>query len=377
MRHCILVLSTLLAALLTAAEDPLFRIREGRQFGFINRSGVVVIAPQFSSVEEFHDGLARVYLGSQAGFIDRTGKLVIPAKYSTATSFDQGRAIVSAEGKYSIIDKQGKTVADIPHRVMAEFHDGLVVVQRARSTGPDGKQIPSAYGYVDRDGKMVIEPKFMPAGPFPDDGNGLAVGGLERNWVYFDKTGKIILRLPMEGHDRAPGFHEGLLLWKEGFYWGYKNASGEWALQPKYDEATDFNKGKAFVGLEGKRIAIDRTGTEIKKRKDFEQTGQFSDGLAMVNDQMRSGYTKTNGELAFPMRAYDEAFDFSCGRARIKLDGKFGFLDATGKLAIANQYDSATDFKDCLASVFTRAGFAYIDVNGKVVWQEKKGAGLQ
>lgn len=135
------------------AADVLFPIREGRQFGFINRGGSVMIPPQYDSVNDFREGLARVYLGSQAGYIDTRGKLVIPAKWSTAGDFEQGRALVSSEGKYSIIDKQGKVVAEIPYRVLGEFHGGLAVVQRARATGADGKAIPSAYGYIDRSGK--------------------------------------------------------------------------------------------------------------------------------------------------------------------------------------------------------------------------------
>jgi hypothetical protein len=372
-------LSALALILATSAAgqpvDQLFPIREGRQFGFINRSGTVVIPPQYDAVNEFHEGLARVYLGSQAGYIDTKGKLVIPAKWSTAGDFEQGRALVSNEGKYSIIDKQGKVVAEIPHRVLGEFHGGLAVIQRARTTGADGKAIPSAYGYIDRSGKIIIEPQFMPAGAFPDDGDGLAVGGLERHWVYFDRKGKIVMRVSMEGKDRADGFHDGLVRMKEGFFWGYKNAAGEWAIAPKFDEAGDFENGRARVELEGKWTLIDKTGQKIQLPPGPRQIRPYSDGLALAAERDRNGYLDAKGELAFPLRKYEAAYDFVNGRARFKLDGKFGYLDKKGNLAIPNQFASATDFKNGLAYVMAEEGWAYIDTEGKVVWKEAKRGG--
>src|SRR6187399_347032 len=83
--------------------------------------------------------------GRQSGFIDRSGKVVIPAVFSTATSFEEGRALVSRDGKYSVIDTQGKTIAEIPYRVLGDYSSGLAVVQRARAG-----TTPSAYGYIDR-----------------------------------------------------------------------------------------------------------------------------------------------------------------------------------------------------------------------------------
>lgn len=359
------------AAVAQAAEaDPLFRIREGRKVGFINRAGKVVIPPKFETAEDFSEGLARIYVGSEAGFIDRTGKFVIPPIYATATNFENGRSLVSKEGKYSLIDKQGKTIAEIPYRVLGDFHAGLATVQRPRSTGADGKTVASAYGYINREGKMVIEPQFMPAGPFPDDGSGLAVGGLNREWVYFDRTGKIILRVSMEGKDRADGFHDGLLCFKEGFYWGFKNAAGNWAIAAKYDQVSDFKDGLARVELEGKWQWIDTSGKQVEAPK-MERMGKTSEGLTLYRDGDRLGYLKADGTPAFAFRRYEEARDFTCGLARIKVDGRYGFLDTSGNLKISNVYASATDFTNCLSMVLTKEGWAYIDPAGKTVWQQQ------
>lgn len=353
-------------SLTLAAQSDLYPIRAGRQFGFIDKAGKVVIAPKFDRVEEFRENRAVIYTGSNAGYIDPTGKLVIPAVYTTATPFEQGRAIVSKDGKYMVIDAQGRTVNEIAHRVMGDYSAGLVVVQRARNGST-----PSAYGYADRDGKMVIEPKFMPAGKFPEDGRGLAVGGLDRNWCYFDRTGKIILRLPMEGHDRAPAFRDGLLRWKEGFHWGFKDASGGWAIAAQFDDARDFENGLASVEKDGKWVQIDTRGSVVPEKKGPRAVHPPSEGLALAEDGDRTGYLRGDGSAAFEFRKYQKAFDYHCGMARIQMDGKFGYLDKAGKLAISNQYASAADFKGCLAMVLSNDGWMYIDTAGKPVWKSE------
>lgn len=353
-------------SLTLAAQPALFPIRNGRQFGFIDRSGKVVVPAKFDKVEEFHDSRAIVYIGSNAGYIDPSGQLVIPAVYSTARDFANGRALVSRDGKYAVIDTAGKTVAEVPYRVLGDYSGGLAVVQRPRSGAT-----PAAYGYIDRDGKMVIEPRFMLAGAFPADGNGLAVGGLDREWCYFDRTGKIVMRLPMEGHDRAPGFHDGLLVWKDGFHWGYRDMAGNWAIEAKFDDARDFENGFAAVEKDGKWIRIDTKGRTVPEKKGPRALHAASDGLTLAEDGDRMGYLLPNGNPAFEFRKYEAAFDYQCGMARIKLDGKFGYMDRSGRLAIPNQFAAATDFKGCLAMVMTTDGWSYIDPAGKAVWKSE------
>lgn len=346
-----------------APAGALFPIRVGGAFGFIDRAGKVVIEPRFARVGDFQDGLCLAWIGAEAGYIDTRGEFVIPPQFTTAGDFHEDRALVSKDGRYRVINRRGETVAEIPYRVMGEFSGGLARVQRPRQGS-----VPSAYGYIDRQGRVAIEPQFMPASDFPPGAADLAVGGLDRDWCYFDRTGKIILRLPMEGHDRAPGFHDGLLRWKETFYWGYRDASGAWAIEPKFDDALDFENGRARVELEGKWITIDTRGRPLEPAPGPQPAGPPSEGLTRAVDGDRTGYLLPGGKPAFPFRKYDAAFDFSGGRARIKLDGRFGYLDRDGRLAIRNEFSSAADFKNGLAAVLTAQGPAYIDTSGKIVW---------
>jgi hypothetical protein len=355
-----------------AADQPyLYPIREGRKLGFINRAGEVVVPPTYDAVGPMSGGRIRVSVGAQSGYIDLTGKLVIPAQYDTANEFQAGRAVVRQGDKYSLIDPAGKHIADIPFRVLGEFHQGLLRVQASGRTDADGKRLPTAYGFVDLEGEFVIPPTYINAGEFPDDEENLNFGALNREWCYFDRTGRVIIRIPFGPNlTGANLFVNGRLLVKDGFTYGYQDAAGKWAIPPKYNDAHAFEDGFAQV-LDGtKWITIDTSGKEVDRSNiHLRRLKPYSEGLALATENGLYGYIDSRGRLAFPLRKYDEAYSFSSGLARIKVDGAYGYLDRTGKLAIPAQYSSASDFDHGLASVMTRDGYGYIDPQAKLVWQ--------
>lgn len=55
------------------------------------------------------------------------------------------------------------------------------------------------------------------------------------------------------------------------------------------------------------------------------------------------------------------------GLAKQEKDGKWGFIDKTGKFVIANKYTMAEDFKEGLAKVLKGNKFGYVDLQGKEV----------
>ena len=100
------------------ANDYLYPIREGRKFGFINRTGAVVVPPIYDAVGDLREGLIRVTAGNLSGYIDLSGKVVIAPKYDSAGEFRDGRAVIRQGDKYALIDLSGKLIADIPYRVL-------------------------------------------------------------------------------------------------------------------------------------------------------------------------------------------------------------------------------------------------------------------
>jgi hypothetical protein len=121
-------------------------VKVGERWGYVNRTGQMVIPPQFEDAETHSLGLAQVKVGERWGYIDRTGQMVIPPQYDEALSF----------------------FADI----------GAV-------------KIGQRWGYINRTGQMVIPPRFERASTFYDNPVPVLLDG---QWVFIGLNGDIVLR---------------------------------------------------------------------------------------------------------------------------------------------------------------------------------------
>jgi len=73
-------------------------------------NGEALATLKFDGVDSFSDGMARVLVAGRYGFIDRSGALVIPARFTWAGSFHGGFAPVrSAEG-WEWVNRSGEAV---------------------------------------------------------------------------------------------------------------------------------------------------------------------------------------------------------------------------------------------------------------------------
>jgi WG containing repeat len=81
------------------------------KFGYIDHAGKMVIAPNWEYASPFVDGLASVSNCYKASFIDMAGRVAIKTRFNVASSFAGPFARVSLDGSiYGYIDKTGKVV---------------------------------------------------------------------------------------------------------------------------------------------------------------------------------------------------------------------------------------------------------------------------
>ncbi len=75
--------------------EGLVAVRIDGQYGYADKTGRIVIAPQFDKVYRFTEGFAGVRTGSRWGFIDKTGEWVIEPKPWHPFGFFEGLAAVA------------------------------------------------------------------------------------------------------------------------------------------------------------------------------------------------------------------------------------------------------------------------------------------
>ena len=102
---------------------------------------------------------------------------------------------------------------------------------------------------------------------------------------------------------------------------------------------------------------------------------QFFDNLAYFKKNGKYGYIDRTGKEIIPPK-YDDAGNFSNnGLASVKLNGKCGYIDKTGKEVIPLKYDDDSfsknyfgdDFRNGVEQVKLNGKYGYIDKNGKEI----------
>lgn len=356
-------------------SDNWFSVTVGGKVGYIDRTGKIVLEPKFDGGSYFSEGLARVSVGRDTiftagfsqGFIDETGKVVIQPQWDVVSYFSEGLAAVGYD------------------QTKQEFKIGNKTYYTSAS------HTWYRWGFINKKGEMVIEPKFSDVSEFRD---GIAVAGMpimsEWKQGYIDNKGEWIIPARF---DDANQFSEGLARVFVGGKYGYIDRSGTIVIPPKYSSALDFSEGLACVKIggdvvkpkgissirKGGRYAfIDKSGREVIKLNNAE-CRSFSEGLARFEKHgvYGEGFIDRTGNVVIAPNGMGGQSDFSEGLKFVIRDkGKLGYIDRKGSVVLDLPYGKMDDFYRGLASVCESydagAKCGYIDSAGKVIWQPTK-----
>ena len=290
---------------------------DGRQ----RHSGIVDTSGKFTELPEtngyhvaFHDGLARFQSPSgqerNYGYMDKTGRIVIPPQFFDSGHFSEGLAWVAVlkEGKwlYGFIDKTGKMVIE-PQFVFQprDFVDGLAKVMGQKNSG-----------FIDQTGSFRIVVDFENADDFFSEGLLAAVIQSEQpRGVFLKRDGQVALEIP---------------------FWQQRTAHQRSLYTIRRKQLAPFSEGLAPV-LSFNRIGfIDKTG-KVVIAPEFRETNGFSEGLAAVkiigsDGQYTWGYIDRTGGFAIEPQ-FKEAQPFAGGLARVSTfsDGQL-LINMKGKV---------------------------------------------
>jgi len=346
-------------------------------WGYGDREDRWIIDPRFRDARPFFEGLAAVELPggngeTRAGYVDRDGTLVIRLEACDLlpnlgpAGFGGGLAPVQLpyskrlqRRPIGFIDAAGRVVLDPGLAAAQPFHEGLAAVM------PDPET--RLWGYMRRDGSLAIEPRFASAGPFHRGRAEVRLDKRDQAEPYPDAPKNA--RLP-DGHggigDIASYAGENRLIDRKG-----ELLEGLWF---RVANGCDFHEGRHRVSLEvqgEKKIGFfDERGKLVIPPR-FDAAEEFSCGRALVRVGGRYGFIDRSGKWIVKPR-FEHAHSFVEGRAWVLEGGKVGFLDQSGRMAIACRFASAEDFSDGLALVNGAPGTlgatwtrAYVDKQGK------------
>ena len=278
------------------------------------------------------------------------------------------------------VDASGK-LALVPE------HAPVGVLHRPFSSGLAAVRVGQKYGYMDRTGKLAIAARFTSADDFSD---GFAMACDQDGCGYLDPAGRGAVGYGFMGSAPVKG---GVACLSLAMAMGRQRVvlrrvdgtviPGEW------EGCGSMSEGLIAVRLGGKWGYVDGRGQPVIVQLGFERAGDFSGGLAPVSlEDGRCGYVDRSGGLAIPAR-FRACHRFSDGLARVDLGGdafdaeRVAFVDRTGKPVVVGPeasppFDSAEDFENGLAAVGAGGAphlagsgtwLGYVDTSGRYVWK--------
>jgi len=131
-------------------------------YGYIDKTGEIVIEPKFYEARPFKEGLAAVKVVDKYGFINNVGEMVIATVFRHVMyDFSEGFACVlqkSDEG-FFFIDKEGNNIFNRFFPTPSTFSEGLAPISIYREYDEEDKILYKAnqWGYIDKTGKVIIE----------------------------------------------------------------------------------------------------------------------------------------------------------------------------------------------------------------------------
>lgn len=355
----------------------------GEEWGYIDTKGVLNIGANYSRARDFSEGLAAVRMKKSWGYADRTGKIVIPTKFAACGDFKNGIAVVYVRKGSEDFPKLPKTDTTeiINDKTLSSTRKAILAIVNSRRAG-----------YIDRKGNYLIKPKYLAASPFSGDyalvkdgktyyfidkkgetkikpdctraksfSEGFAAIKTDGKWGFIDELGKIAIK---PNFDSVQSFAGGLAAAKQGKLWGFIDKRGKWKIEPQFSSVWNgFDSGVAVCAKDVSPIK-DSFGTVTKfnsgyiisrttgaKRKFDESTTPLEPGYFSYPDYMFGLIDKEGKEVA-PFK-FGEIGELADGLRPCEVDGRYGFIDNIGNIAIKPVYRTATKFSDGLAMVKT------------------------
>ena len=170
----------------------------------------------------------------------------------------------------------------------------------------------------------------------------------------------------------------------EEYYSGYIDGDGNVVIPPIYEIAEDFSEGLACVAELGWGKGykfIDTNGEVVISLKDgIRVCGDFHEGLCLVWVDGKYGFIDRSGAMAIPPQ-FDGAVSFNHGVApaciwNSEADDNWGFIDRTGKFIVLPKY-RMPEWPDCwctedgLLRLLDCNETYYFDLTGKQIWPKE------
>lgn len=288
--------------------------------------------------------------------------------------FNEGLAAVNIKNKWGYIDREGRVVIEPQYTHAFGFTEGLAAVE------VDGK-----YGFINKDGRLVIPPKYYWANSFTE---GLATVQADDSYQIIDRDGAVVVTLDKAFTD-VQVFSCGLAAVEvNSKKYGFIDTTGKMVIEPMFGFVTPFSDGLAIATIaedededeederdkkvkEEPKIGIIDTKGRFVMAPRYDEVENYSEGVMPVKKDGRWRFVDNTGADAVLLREdFEYVYPLIEGRAIVLIGGKFGAIDKAGNLIIDARFDNLCVFSDGLAYARTGNTHGFINTSGNFEFQK-------
>ena len=248
--------------------------------------------------------------------------------------------IVRHMGKYGLVNKEGSIVIEPKYDVLEPLENPEYVKA----------SVGDSTGVLSVSGRVVVPLKYDYVGRMNDD---MIVVSREGRFGCFDKDGT--LAVPLE-YDEIREYVDGMARFRYKGKYGFISKNGEIPVAPFSDDVENFSENYTLVTIKNKVGFVNLQGDWLVVPM-YDSGGSFSAGYAYLSQAGKYGYINNSGDFAIPMQ-FSQATDFNpeYGLACVEKSGMWGVIDKSGKIIVPFEYSKVEICSD---------GSIYVEKNGK------------
>lgn len=356
-------------------------IMEGseKKWGYINESGEFIIKPKYESAEDFRsNGIGSVLENGRWGLIDKSGERISESQYWYTSVFSEKATVVTDDlGKSYLLDEKGKILFQTEGSI-----DKLSCGMAAFSKQVDRDK--SSWGYIDAEGKVVIEPKYEWAQTFSKDKAIVKIN--EGHFGIVDKSEKLLKEIDS---NLIRGLSDDIFIFSKlngsnGEKYGYMTVDGEIMLDAVYSNAEEYgDNGLAIVNAAkdfGNEYGVINKSGEFVIPAKYAQITLLGNGLYAVPESQENYFSSSfmkkalfdkTGRQLTGFKYYDLE-SLENGMISVTDDKNTYLVDGNGnEISSIPKAEGIGSIKPCgkLYKVAVDDKLYYLSKDGKTVWE--------
>lgn len=339
-------------------ENSVLKVKKDGKYGIINLSGKELTDIKYDEITAL-EGIAntlKVTLEAKIGVIDAEGKEIITPKYLDITNLGkdnkEGFIVKSEDGKYGIVDYSNNIVLEAKYDEISKVYGNDMYVVKQ-----EGKQI-----LVKKQGEEILKEGFDEIKQILKNTENGIICTKDDKYGVMKLTGEIAIN---PEYEELKETKTGLLIAKQSGKYGIIDINKEIKIGASYTSIVYNEKADIYVAEK-----LDFSNDIIDNNFEIRKSGILID----LNDEkgyieLKEGEDYKYYNFKFEEKNITEIFT-SNTLYKSKKDGKYGFIDKTGKVIVDYEYDDATNQNAYgYAGIKIAGKWGVIDNKGNVICQ--------